>query len=105
MHDLKKIGSRLPTSPSVFPLSPGFLPGDLFSYRVDPLLVAIATFESMLTDSHTQQYDGAVELLESIHSRVPDVGWEKQYTKLLVDLKTKVLIPSVSQIGRWMLDC
>ena len=66
-----------------------FLPQDLTT-SVDDILVAICTLEHIVKNGKTQHYGTAVKLLETIHSKFPELGSKLLYVKLLVDLKTKV---------------
>ena len=70
-----------------------FQRGELWTTQAPPVLLAAATLQVMLSNSHMayrECYSKAVKLLEYIHSECPKAGMDEDYIDLLVDLKTKV---------------
>ena len=46
--------------------------------------------EEFITSGRSDKMGEAVSMLEHLHGHFPEVGDEKEYAKLLVDMKTKV---------------
>ena len=70
-----------------------FKRGELWKWDVSPVLLAVATLQTMLKRSvvaGTQVYHHAIQLLKYIHYETPPLGNAKRYVDLLLELKTRV---------------
>lgn len=67
----------------------GFLP-DSVTYGVHPDLWVLTAVEELVSGSRLDKIGEAVAMLEYLHSHYPDLGEEREYVNLIVDMKTKV---------------
>ena len=78
----------------LFTCSTDFMPDDITTYGLPPILPAMAALHSIIT-SHCNDHEtaSAVELLQFIHSFIPEpsISLQRDYIDILVSLKSKVL--------------
>ena len=67
----------------------GFLPGSV-TYNVNPDLWLLTAAEELVSGSRLDKIGEAVSMLEYLHSHYPELGGERDYINLIVDMKTKV---------------
>ena len=60
------------------------------TYGVSPELWLLLSVEELVSGSRLDKIGEAVSMLEYLHSRYPDLGGERDYVNLIVDMKTKV---------------
>ena len=60
------------------------------TYGVSLELWVLLSVEELVSGSRLDKIGEAVSMLEYLHSRYPDLGGERDYVNLIVDIKTKV---------------
>ena len=60
------------------------------TYSVHPDLWVLTAVEELVSGSRLDKIGEAVSMLEHLHSHYPDLGGEREYVNLIVDMKTKV---------------
>ena len=71
----------------------GFMPEDITTFGLNPILPAMATLHSITTSHYSDHETGhAIQLLEYIHSQIPrpNAIMQKEYSDILTVLKSKV---------------
>ena len=70
----------------------GFMPEDISTFGVNPVLLAMAAMHSLITKYSKHEIGAAIQLLQFVHKNLPnpDLDLHMNYVDLLVTLKSKV---------------
>lgn len=74
------------------------MPEDITTYDLHPILPAMAALHSIITSCYSDHETGnAIELLQFIHSLIPDpsITLQRDYIDILISLKSKARVVGV----------